>query len=65
MPKKHVGGPQLDKLWLQQQFEGLHREHAVILSKLGDGLITSALEKQILRAVKLTKKIDSKVEDIS
>jgi hypothetical protein len=65
MPKdnRHFGPPPIDRVWLKQQFDQLHKEHALILSKLGGGMISSALEKGILSLSTQAKKIDEKVPD--
>jgi len=57
----------IEALWLKDQFDQLHREHALILKKIDDiqTVINPALELQVLRALKLSSGIDQKVPDIS
>ena len=66
-------------LWIKQEFDDLHREHAVIIKKLNDlhdehllilkklgsgpGLITPELESAVNKAAALALKIDQQVPD--
>jgi hypothetical protein len=59
----------IEKLWLIQQFDSLHKEHLLILQKIDEiklnvpPFVLPELEAQILTSIKLAKQIDDKVPD--
>ena len=79
MSAKRKSSPSIpiQSLWLNEEFEKLHKEHAVILGKLDDierlikapvvtgGTIGSELEMAIKTVSKTAKIVDDKVPDVN
>jgi len=70
MPRPGRNIPDIIELaWLKNQFEQLRRDHVIILDKLDKlaqtvpEFISPELQEQIIRAAKLSHRIDLKVPD--